>query len=42
MPNMKLTPTRAGLIFECVDCGSKFEALGNEADEHECMTVFTF
>jgi hypothetical protein len=39
---MKLNHTRAGLIFECVDCGSKFEALSPEADEHECMTVFSF
>ena len=42
MPNMKLVPTRAGLIFECVECGSNFEALSPEADEHECMTVFSF
>jgi hypothetical protein len=42
MPNMKLTPTRAGFIYECVECGTSFDAIGDEVTDHECMTVFSF
>jgi len=40
MPNMKLIPTRAGLVFECVECD--FRLTPEQADDHECMTVFSF
>jgi predicted nucleic acid binding AN1-type Zn finger protein len=42
MPNMKLTPTRAGLVYECVDCGMTFVAWSTIPPDHECMTVFSF
>ena len=42
MPNMKLTPTRAGLVYECVECEMTFDALSTIPPDHECMTVFSF
>ena len=42
MPNMKLIPTRAGLVYECVECETRFDALSTIPPDHECMTVFSF
>jgi hypothetical protein len=42
MTKMILTPTRAGLIYECVECGMTFDALSTIPPDHECMTVFSF
>lgn len=36
MPKMIIIPTRAGLVYECVECNATGDATGIWANTHTC------